>query len=142
MPDVTPSPIADLRRAVEVLEASSDPGAKRTAARLRLYDERRGEVTLDRAAGLVPPPGRLPWWEQEALARRDAAIRTIRERHFRDLGVTQAAREIAVIGKRYATSDGRTSRVPDGCKPLLAAAVSASAGGFPGERRILDILRS
>ncbi len=129
MPDG--SPIADLRRAASLLEASGDPAAWRFAARLWRYEADAGGTSLDRAAEVAPLPGRTPWWEQEAQNRRNAAIRAIREQEFPDMGVTAASREIAKLGQRYRRSSRRD--------PLLDA-VTANGRTFPKERRIRAIL--
>lgn len=99
-------------------------------------------MTLDRALGLVPPPGGEPWWEAERRTRRDTAIRALREQHFADLGVTKAAQQIASRGRRLAaTRWDRDGRVPAAGDELLIQALATGAP-FPGPRRIEDILRS
>ena len=99
-------------------------------------------MTLDRALGLVPPPGGEPWWEAERRTRRDAAIRALREQHFADLGVTQAAQQIASRGRRLqATRWDREGRIAAPGDELLIAAL-ASGAPFPGARRIRDIISS
>lgn len=125
------SPIGDIRRAIIVLEASDDPAARRVAAGLRHYDAERGATTTDKALRVASMPGKTTWWATEALDRRTAAIRAIREREFPDMGVTAASREIAKLGRRYVRSSRRD--------PLLDA-VTANGRDFPKERRIRDIL--
>ena len=99
-------------------------------------------LTLDRALGLVPPPGGEPWWDAERRTRRDAAIRALREQHFADLGVTRAAQQIATRGKRLqATAWQREQRQAAAGDELLIAALATGAP-FPGARRIRDIIRS
>ena len=138
MPDPN---IAALRRSAELLAALPDPAAAAIAAALRRYEaEAPFGMTLDRALGLAPAPGKTPWWQAEASERRNAALRAIRDQHFANLGNTQAAREIATMGRRFLASAGRRDRLPSEAKLLLETV--ARSGGFPGPRRIMDILRS
>lgn len=138
MPD---SAIAILRRGADLLAAIPDPAAQALADALRRYEaEAPFGTTLEQAAGLSRAPGQTAWWEAEAADRRNAALRAIRDQHCADLPITQAARHIATLGKRHQAGAGRRDRRPDPSKALLDAVVQA--GGFPGPRRILDILRS
>lgn len=138
MPD--PS-ITDLRRAAALLAGMSDPAAARVAAALRRYEaEASFGVTLEQAAGLARAPGKTPWWEAEAIERRDTALRAMRDQHCAHLTITQAARQLATMGRRYQAGAGRRDRLAHPSKTLFDVVVQA--GGFPRERRILDILRS
>lgn len=108
----------------------------------RYEAEAEDGMTLDRALGLVPPPGGEPWWDAERRTRRDAAIRALREQHFADLGVTQAAKQIATRGKRLqATAWQREQRQAAAGDEFLIAALATGAP-FPGARRIRDIITS
>jgi len=138
MPDPA---ITVLRRGAELLAALPDPAAQALADALRRYEaEGPFGMTLDQAVGVARAAGQTRWWEAEAAERRDAALRAIRAQHCADLPITHAARRIADMGKRHQAGAGRRDRRPDPSKALLDTVMQA--GGFPGERRILDILRS
>ena len=119
------------------------PAAAWFAEAFAFYEARAEDgMTLDRALGLVPPPGGEPWWDAERRTRRDAAIRALREQCFADLGVTRAAQQIATRGRRLqATRWDREGRVPAEGDELLIQALATGAP-FPGARRIRDIIRS
>ncbi len=125
------SPIGDIRLAIIVLEASDDPAARRVAAALQHYDAERGATTTDKALHVASMPGQTTWWAAEALDRRTAAIRAIRERECPDMGVTAASREIAKRCRRYTGSSRRD--------PLLDAATENGRCSLQ-ERRIRDYL--
>jgi hypothetical protein len=133
-------PIVHLRSLAAVL--ARDPTTAWFAEAVARYEVGAEDgLTLDRALGLVPPPGGEPWWECERRTRRDAAIRALREHCFADLGVTMAARQIAARGRRLAaTRWDREGRVPAAGDELLIQAL-ASGAPFPGARRIRDIIR-
>lgn len=118
------------------------PAAARFTEAVACYEAGAQDgLTLDRALGLVPPPGGEPWWEAERRTRRDAAIRAVREQCFADLGLTKAAQQIATRGRRLQTTRwDREGRLPAPGDDLLIAAL-ATGVPFPGERRIRDIIR-
>jgi len=133
--------IARLRRLAAALARTPD-AAWFAEAFARYEAEAQDGMTLDRALGLVPPPGGEPWWDAERRTRRDAAIRTVREQCFADLGLTRAAQQIATRGRRLqATRWDREGRLPAPGDDLLIAALATGAP-FPGARRIRDIIRS
>lgn len=59
-------------------------------------------TSLEEALGLKMGRGGVPWWREEAIRQRDAALRGLRGEHFSALSVNAAAREICRLAKRYA----------------------------------------
>lgn len=99
-------------------------------------------LTLDRAFGLVPPRGGNSWWEAERRTRRDVLIRAARKQYFADLGVTKAAEQIALRGRRLrAIARNREGRVLVAGDELLMQALDTGVP-FPKARRIEDIIRN
>ena len=65
---------------------------------------------LDGALGLIQAQGGIPWWREDAIRRRDAALRRLREIVCPAAGVTQRARRIAELLRRYAAAGWRIDR--------------------------------
>jgi len=65
---------------------------------------------LDGALGLIQAQGGIPWWREDAIRRRDAALRRLRDIVCPAAGVTQRARRIAELLRRYAASTWRLDR--------------------------------
>ena len=66
--------------------------------------------TVEEAFGLIFPQGGIPWWREEAIRKRDAALRQLAERFHGDLSPCAQARQIHTIAVRYATSAWRHDR--------------------------------
>lgn len=66
--------------------------------------------TLHEAFGLRFPHGGVPWWLEEALRTRNAALRTLASHHFKDLTTAAQAERIATLAKRYSASAWRYDR--------------------------------
>lgn len=104
--------------------------------------------SIDEAFGLRFPRGGVPWWREEAMRRRDAALRTLAARHHAGETVTAQARAIATAAARYAASawrdDARLDAMPahyagTAREPLYRA--FASGAPMPlGERQMRNIL--
>jgi len=60
--------------------------------------------TLDDALGLKWPKGGVPWWLEEAMRRRDAALRELAERFCASQSICAQARLIRTAAMRYAAS--------------------------------------
>ena len=131
--------MARLRRLAGVLERTgAAPWFVEAVAR---YEAEAAEgTTLDRALGLVPSPGGLPWWKAEAHRRRDETIRQLHQRHFADLGVTEAARRIASRARRLQAIAGQRSGQEVPGDELLTAAMCTGLP-FPDAKRVEGILR-
>ena len=65
---------------------------------------------LDGALGLLQAQGGIPWWREDAIRRRDAALRRLREISCPTAGITARARRIAELLRRYAGSTWRIDR--------------------------------
>ncbi len=65
---------------------------------------------LDGALGLIQAQGGIPWWREDAIRRRDAALRGLCECVCPAAGVTLRARRIAELLRRYAGSTWRIDR--------------------------------
>lgn len=67
-------------------------------------------LTLDQALGLRAGPGARPWWQLEALARRDEVLRAIAARHFPARSAKAAAEAITSAAQRYEAVGWRRHR--------------------------------
>ena len=82
-------------------------------------------TTIEDAFGLRAPRGGVPWWLEEAIRCRDAALRELAGRFFADASIAHRARQIRVLAVRYGASAWRYDRECD--------ASPARYGGTPGE---------
>ena len=139
-----PNPnIQDLRHVARLLAEMPDPAAARVSSRLLLYMSEaphNESMTLPRALGLSPAPGKSTWWEEDKNECRDAAMRTIYQQSFLHSGVTKAARDIVIELERYKKTGKPSACLLGVAKEVLDTAVDA--GDIPQARRMLDILRS
>lgn len=60
--------------------------------------------TIEDAMGLRFPRGGVPWWMEEAIRKRDAALRELARRFYSELPIAAQAREIHRLAIRYASS--------------------------------------
>src|SRR5215470_9525847 len=60
--------------------------------------------SVDEALGLKFARGGVPWWLEEALRRRDAALRELADRHLAELSVAAQADHIHTLATRYAAA--------------------------------------
>jgi hypothetical protein len=103
--------------------------------------------SIDEALGLHFTRGGIPWWREEAIRRRNAALRELAFRHYGGLSVSAQARQIHLLLVRYAAcwaSDDRARVVPP-CyintrKELLWRAFASGAPMPVCERRLRHIL--
>jgi hypothetical protein len=68
---------------------------------------RREVPTIECAMGLRAPRGGVPWWLEEAMRRRDAALRDLAQTLCPDLAPSAQARRIFTLALRYAASAWR-----------------------------------
>jgi hypothetical protein len=66
--------------------------------------------TLEEAFGLRPTRGGVPWWREEAIRQRNAALRDLCERFYNAESVSKQARQIYVATMRYGCSGWRFDR--------------------------------
>lgn len=69
--------------------------------------------SIDEALGLRFARGGVPWWLEEAMRKRDAALRQLAAWHFADISVTGQARRIHDVSARYDASTWRFDKERD-----------------------------
>ena len=112
-PDQPLAAVRRLRAAADHLERSGNRELVEIAAAVRRYErEAPLGLSLDDALGLSARGGAGPWWQQERRARRDAMLRDLHRAYFADLGLEQAAAEIAALAsvRQSATTPARDER--------------------------------
>ncbi len=108
----------------------------------------RKTPTLEEAFGLRFPKGGVPWWMEEALRKRDQALRQLAESACGDRSVLSQARHIRRLAIRYAASawrrDQRESTMPARYRgtptEFLWRAFKSGAAMPVGERHLRNIL--
>ncbi len=70
---------------------------------------------IDEALGIRAPRGGVSWWREEALRKRDAALRALAEECLvsRACSIRAMASEIAKLSRRYAASSWRFDQEND-----------------------------
>ena len=104
--------------------------------------------SIGEAFDLRFPQGGIPWWREEAIRLRDAALRELVERFYPDGCATAKAREIWTIACRYAASAWRFDRESADMpghyagtpKEFLWRAFKSGAAMPIGERQLRNIL--
>ncbi len=104
--------------------------------------------TIEEAVGLIFAQGGIPWWREEAIRARDAALRELAERFYRGLSAYKQAQKISTIALRYAASawrhDLEKSEFPDyypgTVKEYLWRAFKSGATMPLCERQVRNIL--
>jgi hypothetical protein len=76
---------------------------------LRDFLERRSG-NIEDALGLRGPQGGVPWWMEDAIRTRDAALRELAARFLAGRSVSGQAHEIRLRALRYAASAWRYDR--------------------------------
>ena len=70
-------------------------------------------TNLNEAFGIVQGHGGVPWWREQAMRRRDAALREMAARHFPQFTPYAQAKQIAALAERYAGTAWRHDRGRD-----------------------------
>jgi hypothetical protein len=104
--------------------------------------------TLDEGLGLIFPRGGIPWWQEEAIRKRNAALRYLAETFFDGLALGVQAQEIWTAARRYAASAWRFDQNNDEMPTYYAGTPKeclwqAFKSGAPmpiGERQLRNIL--
>ncbi len=104
--------------------------------------------TLEEALGLIFPRGGIPWWREEAIRKRNAALRYLAESFLDELALSMQAQEIWTAARRYAASAWRFDQDNDEMpahyagtpKECLWQAFKSSAPMPLGERQLRHIL--
>jgi hypothetical protein len=86
---------------------------------------RRQAPTIEDAFGLRAPRGGVPWWLEEAMRRRDAALRELAETLLPDLSPTAQARHIHTLASRYGASAWRHDRTLEAMPRAYAGKANA-----------------
>ena len=104
--------------------------------------------TIEDAMGIRGPRGGVPWWMEEAIRKRDEALRALAKHHIPESSVCAQARRIHTLAVRYAASSWRFDQQLDAV-PLRHRNTSseylwlAFKSGAPmpiGERQLRNIL--
>ena len=146
MPPAEP-PIVRLRRLAAKFADEGNADGIWFAEKLAVYNAGAPQgLSLDSALGLVPSPGRRPWWDLERRARRDAIIVEIRDRFFPGLANRRAGSLIAERVRRYETTSWRSDRLWRVPPPTYAGQIEAllfgvlKLGSAPSLRTIERVL--
>ncbi len=108
----------------------------------------RKSKDLDGALGIVQAQGGLPWWREDAIRQRDAALRQLWQQTCPLDSVTARARKIAAMLRRYGASAWRIDRERAAMPPNYAGtaheflwrAFRTGAAMPLGERQLRTIL--
>ena len=108
----------------------------------------RRHRTVEEALGLRFAHGGVPWWREEAIRVRDAALRELGERFFPGISPHAQARRVCTLATRYAASAWRHDRdgenLPDRylgtAKEYLWRAFASGAAMPIGERQLRNVL--
>jgi len=104
--------------------------------------------SIEDALGLVWPRGGVPWWLEDALRKRDAALRELAQRFYCGQAVSRQAAAIYRAALRYAASRWRRDRAADELPPehvgtpyeWLWRAFKSGAAMPIGDRQLRHIL--
>lgn len=104
--------------------------------------------TIEEAMGIRSPRGGIPWWMEEAIRKRDRALRNLAERHADGQSVSAQAHIIYTLAIRYAASgwrfDRRLNNPPPGYtgtpSEFLWRAFNSGAPMPIGERQLRNVL--
>ena len=104
--------------------------------------------TLEEALGLIFPRGGIPWWREEAMRKRDAALRYLADTFLDELTLSRQAQEIWTTARRYAASAWRFDHDTDDMpgqyagtpKECLWQAFKSGAPMPIGERQLRNVL--
>jgi hypothetical protein len=104
--------------------------------------------SVDEALGLRFPKGGVPWWLEEGMRVRDAALRALAERHLAAESTSARAIRVAAMSARFAAANWTVDRAQFGMperyrgtpKEYLWLAFKSGATMPLGERRLRSIL--
>jgi hypothetical protein len=128
-------------------EPLKDDSARWLGTSLEQFLSQRAH-TIEDAMGIRSARGGVPWWMEEAIRKRDRALRALAELHGANLTVSAQARRISALATRYAASawrfDRRLKEPPLGYSgtpnELLWCAFNSGAPMPIGERQLRNIL--
>ncbi len=104
--------------------------------------------SIDSALGLANPRGGVPWWLEEAIRKRNAALRALASTCYAGLSASAQAEHIWKLATRYAASAWRFDQtredMPDHYtgtpKHFLWAAFASGAAMPLGKRQLRTVL--
>ena len=104
--------------------------------------------SVDQALGLRFAPGGVPWWLEEGMRCRDAALREIARRYVPNEVISAQAAHIARLSRRFEVSCWRVDKLQSAMpahyvgtpKELLWVAFKSGARMPLGDRRLRSIL--
>ncbi len=104
--------------------------------------------SLHDAFDLNFPKGGVPWWQEEAIRKRDAALRELARRYHTEVSMSAKSRQIRTSCERYAATAWRFDRnrqeMPvaylETPKELIWRAFKSGAAMPLGERQLRNIL--
>lgn len=110
---------------------------------------KRGCRSVDEALGLRFPRGGVPWWLEEAMRKRDKALRELASHFYASERITMQAARIRTLAIRYASTawlrDREGSELPSsyvGTPRFYIWIAFKSGAPMPiGERQLRNILR-
>jgi hypothetical protein len=108
----------------------------------------RRSPTVDKALGLEFPRGGIPWWMEEAIRKRNSALRQLAERYLADRCLSVQSQQIRMLSYRYAASAWRHDRDNDEMPQFYAGTLNEhlwrafqSGAAMPlSERQLRNIL--
>jgi hypothetical protein len=114
---------------------------------LSAYLEHRSP-SIDSALGLANPRGGVPWWLEEAIRKRNAALRALASTCYAGLSASAQAEQIWTLATRYAASawrfDQNREEMPAHYvgtpKHFLWAAFASGAAMPLGKRQLRTVL--
>jgi hypothetical protein len=104
--------------------------------------------SIDSALGLGNPRGGVPWWLEEAIRKRNAALCALARTCFADLSASAQAEQIWKLATRYAASAWRFDQDREDMpahysgtpKHFLWAAFASGAAMPLGQRQLRTVL--
>ena len=98
--------LREIARRCQAGEALDDSLARWLGSSLEQFLVRRYR-TIEDALGIRAPRGGIPWWLEEAMRQRDAALRNLADQMFGALSPTAQAKRIYTLAVRYCSSSWR-----------------------------------
>ncbi len=145
-----PTPIDNLREVARRCSAGEPLPASLAAWLGKSLDEflSHRRCSIEDALGLVWPRGGVPWWLEEAMRKRDAALRELAQRFYCGQAVSRQAAAIYRAALRYAGSRWRSDRAAEELPPehcgtpyeWLWRAFKSGAAMPIGDRQLRHIL--
>jgi hypothetical protein len=114
-----PTPIDNLREVARRCSAGEPLPEGLSAWLGKSLDEflTRRRRSIEDALGLVWSRGGVPWWLEDALRKRDAALRELAQRFYCGQAVSRQAAAIYRAALRYAGSRWRSDRTAEELPP-------------------------